>query len=239
MTEVPNGGAGENGPDNALARSKRALEKATTARESLEGAARERDCLQRLRNVDTELVVMLKGAKARAEAGGSDAESQARLLEEVERRLRESDDELRVARAKEEAAFEEMATATEDLQEATVEPRVEGLKLRFETRRLQATLSAGVLVGAPTVTEVFLPPNPGHDYLLYVAYAAFISSLSGCLADMNRIAIYVENLLVGGRTEVEEPGWRDKVSRGMMWINQRSLSFGLAFFVLFATLNLA
>jgi len=44
------------------------------------------------------------------------------------------------------------------------------MKMRFETRKLQATLSAGVLVGAATVTEVFLPPNPGYAPLLYVAY---------------------------------------------------------------------
>lgn len=53
------------------------------------------------------------------------------------------------------------------------------------------------------------------------------------------LSIYVENLLTGGRTEVEDAGWREKVSRAMMYINQRSLAFGLALFVLFATLNLA
>ncbi len=225
--------------NEALLRSKRALERSRTARENLEGAARERDRLERLRYLDTELAVMLGGAKAKAKAGDPAAEPQARYLEEVEERLRGYDEQLRDARSKEEEALEEATRATEKLQDVTVEPRVEGMKLRFETRKLQATLSAGVLVGAATVTEVLLPPNPGYVYLLWAAYGAFIASLSGCISDMQRISIYVENLMTGGRTEVEDAGWRERSSRIMMWVNQRSLAFGLALFVLFATLNLA
>ena len=153
--------------------------------------------------------------------------------------MRVHEDTLREARAMEAEAIQELAAAEEGLQEVTVVSKVEGLKLRFETRKLQATLSAGVLVGATTVTEVLLPPNPSHIYILWAAYGAFIVSLSGCISDMQRISIYVENLLTGGSPEVEDAGWCEKVSRTMMYVNQRSLAFGLALFVLFATLNLA
>lgn len=81
--------------------------------------------------------------------------------------------------------------------------------------------------------------GPGHLYLLWAAYGAFIASLSGCISDMQRISVYVENLMTNGRAEVEDAGWRGKVSTAMKYVNQRSLALGLALFVLFATLNLA
>lgn len=90
-----------------------------------------------------------------------------------------------------------------------MEPRVEGLKLRFETSRLQATLSAGVLLGAATLTQVLLPPNPDFVFLLWAAYAVFLSSLSGCISDMRKISIYV---MIGSRAEVDEAGWWEKAA---------------------------
>jgi hypothetical protein len=66
-----------------------------------------------------------------------------------------------------------MAEAQAELDEATVEPRVEGLKLRFETRKLQATLSAGIVVGVATITEVLLPPKPNYTWMLWLTYASF------------------------------------------------------------------
>ena len=228
MNEARNGGTGGNGPDDALLRSKALLDRTRRVRDAVRAATEARRGIESRMSQDDYTMSFLFDNPDYPEY------STAKYKE----RKRENEAALREARAREAEAVEEFARATEELGDATVEPRVEGMKLRFETRRLQATLSAGVLVGAATVTEVLLPPNPGYAYLMYLAYAAFIVSVSGCLSDMNRIAIYVENPLVGGRTEVEEPGWREKVSRAMMYLNQRSLAFGLLLFVLFAMLNL-
>ena len=131
-----------------------------------------------------------------------------------------------------------MAAASEALEEVTVEPRVEGLKLQFEARKLQATLSAGVVLGTATITELLLSPNPAYDFLLWAAYASFLLSLYGALSDMQRLSIYVENVLISGRAQADE-SLRKKVSKWMLEINRRLLFFGLLLFVVFVTLNIA
>ena len=115
---------------------------------------------------------------------------------------------------------------------------MERLKLQYETRKLQATLSAGVVLGAATLTGLLLPPDPSYTYVLWAAYTAFLLPLYGSLSDMQRLSIYVENVLISGRAQAGE-GFREKVAEWMLKINQRLLLLGVLLFALFVTLNLA
>lgn len=188
-----------------------------------------------------EVEVILAGSLLRAQSKGADAEELSAREEQLEKYRQEAsalEDEIGNATAEELKALEEVAAASQALQEATVEPRVEGLKLQFETRKLQATLSAGVVLGVATITKILLPPDPDYTWLLWISYASFLVSLYGSLSDMHRISIYVENVLTSGRRAVDE-SFREKLNAWMLEVNRRSLSFGVLLFAVFVTLNLA
>ncbi len=229
------------GTGHDFSRSKEAFERNRRAQEAVRAAAEAKDRAQSLWHLTLEVEVIVGGALARARSKGADPEeisAREKQLEKYRQEASELEDQIRSAAAEERNALAELAAASEALEEVTVEPRVEGLKLQFETRKLQATLSAGVVLGTATITELLLPPNPAYAFLLWAAYAAFLLSLYGSLSDMQRLAIYVENVLVSGRRQTDE-GLREKVAGWMLKINQRLLSFGVLLFAVFVTLNLA
>jgi hypothetical protein len=234
---VGNGGhaAETDNSGHTLAKSKRALERVRRAQEAVRVASEAKDRAQSRWRLTLELEFILGGALHRAQSKGADPEEQ---LEKYKKEENELLDEGRKAAAEERRALEELAAASEELQEVTVEPRVEGLKLQFETRKLQATLSAGVVLGTATITELLLPPDPSYSFLLWAAYGAFLLSLYGSLSDMQRLSTYVENVLISGRTHADE-GLRERVANWMLKINQRLLSLGVLLFAVFVTLNLA
>jgi hypothetical protein len=204
-------------------------------------AAEAKDRAQRLWGLTVEVEVILGGALYDAKRKGADPEeisAREKQLEKYELEAADLKDEIGRATAEEREALSELAAASEALEEVTVEPRVEGLRLQFETRKLQATLSAGVVLGTATITQLLLPPHPAYVFLLWTAYASFLLSLYGSLSDMQRLSIYVENVLISGRNQADE-GLREKVAKWMLWINPRLLSFGVLLFAIFVTLNLA
>lgn len=222
-------------------KSREALEKHRRAQEAVRAAAAAKDRAQSLWHLTVELEVILGGALHEAkekEAAPEEISARERQLEKYRQEARDLEDQIRDAASGEQKALTELAAASEALEEATVEPRVEGLKLQFEARKLQATLSAGVVLGTATITELLLPSDPSYSYVLWAAYAAFLLSLYGSLSDMHRLSIYVENVLISGRSQTDE-GLREKLSGWMLAINRRLLSFGVLLFVVFVTLNLA
>ncbi len=222
-------------------RSKEAFDKHRKAQEAVRAATAAKDRAQDLWMLTVEVEVILGGALHEAQRRGADPEeisTRQEQLAKYEREAAELKDEMGRTAAEERKALAELAAASEALEEVTVEPRVEGLKLQFEARKLQATLSAGVVLGTATITELLLPPNPAYDFLLWAAYASFLLSLYGALSDMQRLSIYVENVLISGRAQADE-SLRKKVSKWMLEINRRLLFFGLLLFVVFVTLNIA
>lgn len=223
-----------------FARSKEAFGRHRRAQEAVRAAVEAKDKAQSLWHLTAEVELLLGGSLHRAEKKGDKEEISALegQLGKYRQEARDHQDQIRIAAAQEQRALAELEAASEALEEATVEPRVEGLKLQFETRKLQATLSAGVVLGTATISELLLPRDPTYEFLLWAAYAAFLLSLYGSLSDMQRLAIYVENVLVSGRSRADE-GLREKVAGWMLSINRRLLSFGVLLFAVFVTLNLA
>lgn len=178
--------------------------------------------------------------------------------EEDRRESSRLEEELRKASAAEKQALAELAETSKELKEVTVEPRAEGLKLRFEENKLQATLSTAVVVGLATVSKLLLPSEPVYPWLSWFAYTAFLVALVGSLFEMRRITKRVENVLISGREEVGG-GFKEKLNSGLAklrgWappfgpllfgihiaivrIDKWAFPFGLLLFVVFVTLNL-
>lgn len=224
-----------------FARSKEAFERTRKAQEAVRMAAEAKDRAQSLWITTVELEVILGGSLHKAERKGADSQeisARKKQLEKYRQEASDLEDQMRDAAANEREALAELAAASESLEEVTVEPRVEGLKMQFETRKLQATLSAGVVLGTATITELLLPADPAYSYVLWAAYAAFLLSLYGALSDMQRLSVYVENVLISGRG-IADGSFGERLSGWMLVINRRLLSFGVLLFAVFVTLNLA
>jgi hypothetical protein len=255
MTETENFG-------NDFSTRKRAFEKYRRAQEAVKKAAEAREEAAILWHMQLEVEVIRMGHLYRMQEKGEDPEMIAALKKREKEDQRESsglEEELRKASAVEKQALAELAEASKELEEVTVEPRVEGLKLRFEENKLQATLSTAVVVGLATVSKLLLPSEPAYAWLSWLAYAAFLVALVGSLFEMRRISRRVENVLIIGREEVFLGGFTEKLNRGLAkirgWetpfgplfsgiyvaivrIDRWAFPFGLLLFVVFVTLNL-
>ncbi len=254
MTEAENS-------KNDFSSRKRAFEKYRRAQEAVKRAAEAEDMAWHSLHLQLEIAVIRGGYLYKVQGKGADPETIAALKrreEEDERELSRLKEEWRNARAQKEQALAELAEASKELEEVTVEPRVEGLKLRFEASKLQATLSTGVVVGLATVSKLLLPSEPAYPGLSWLAYAAFLIALVGSLSDMRRISKRVENVLISGREEVggdikeKLNRWTAKLREwvppfgalifricvAIARIDRWAFPVGLLLFVVFVTLNL-
>jgi len=227
-----------------LVRSKKALAKAKRAETALKAASEARKRAGDLMILEAEANLIAGGSlsieldKARTQGEQEAIASLEQQRQKHEESWSASEEAYRQAIAEEQKALDEMAEAQAELDEATVEPRVEGLKLRFETRKLQATLSAGIVVGVATITEVLLPPKPNYTWMLWLTYASFFASLYGALSDMQRLSFVVENTRISGTSSSEERR-TEKWARRVREVALRGFFVGVVLFAGFVTLNLA
>lgn len=133
------------------------------------------------------------------------------------------------AEREERAAEEKVDEALREFLQATIQPRVEGSKLKFEVHKLRATLGGASIVGIAAISGVVLPPEPDHVWILFSAFLALLLSVVLSLGSMERIGTYVENTLVIGH----EPEALDVRS----WIARWAFPAGIAAFLVFVTLN--
>jgi hypothetical protein len=157
---------------------------------------------------------------------------------EVKERLRQLDDDWRVAESEETAALGVLETATNEHRDApqeflrtTVEPRVEATKLRFEEHKLRARLASASIVGIAATTGVLLSSRPDYLTILGISFFCLFSSAVLSLGAMKRSSEFVREALI--RRSVEEPG-------GVLaWLTRHTFTLGLIVFSAFMLLNLA
>ena len=227
-----------------LVRSKKALAKAKRAEIAFKAASKARERAGTLMVLEAKMNVIVGGGLSREldKALNQGDQEKIAVLEQQRQKYEESwsasEEAYRQAIAEEQKALDEMAEAQAELDEATVDPRVEGMKLRFETRKLQATLSAGIVVGVATITEVLLPPKPNYTWMLWLTYASFFASLYGALSDMQRLSFVVENTRISGTSSSEERR-TEKWARYVREVVLKGFFVGVVLFAGFVTLNLA
>jgi hypothetical protein len=232
---------------NDFSSRKRAFERHRRAQEAVTKAREAKRVAQSVMLLELELEVLQLSSLNRMEQRSEDPamlEGLKKQEEELKSKRTQLQEEWRKSDDEEQQALAELAEASQQLEELTVEPRVEGLKLRFEASTLEATLSTGVVVGLATVTKLLLPSEPAYPWLSWLAYAAFLLALVGSLYEMRTIAKRVENVLISGR-EVVLSGFKEKLKRGLakvgihrLRIPRWAFPIGLLLFVVFVTLNL-
>ena len=185
--------------DKKILRSKESLERTRKAEQAVGAAAEKRKRAQILRSLDSELDFYLWAGLEEARRKGRDPEEIARL----EERLRQAQDEAAAvdeqwkrAEEEEELALAELAKATEEFAEATVAPRVEAEKLRFEEHKLRATLSSASIVGLAATVGLLLSKNPTYVPVLGVAFVFLFVSTVFALNAMKEISSHVESTMI-------------------------------------------
>ncbi len=113
---------------------------------------------------------------------------------------------------------------------STVEPRVEGSKLRHEEYKLRATLSSASVVGIAATSGLLLPSDRYYTWLLVLSFSALFVSIVLNLRSMQDVSDYVEGTLITGE-EVRSVGIK-------LWLTHNTLTVGLIFFAIFMVLNL-
>ncbi len=113
---------------------------------------------------------------------------------------------------------------------ATVDARVEGIKLSFEVYKLRATLCGASLVGIAAVSGLVFETDLRFLWILIPAFIALLLSMVLSLHIMDQLAKHVEWVLVSAT----ETGKETKVS----WLARWSFTAGIALFVVFTLLNL-
>ena len=178
-------------------------------------------------------VLRLGGVLQRAmDEGGAPEEIAAleKRLEEYTKEAANLAEEYRVAAEEERRAQEELAYASGEYAEATVEPRVEAMKLWFEEHKLRATLSSASIVGIAATSGILLPDHPSYVAVLVVAFICLFVSTFLSLSAMKKTSGYVEETLLTGA--VAEP-------RGLLaWLTRHTFTIGLIVFSVFVILNL-
>src|SRR5215204_3057998 len=117
---------------DAFSSRKRAFEKYRRAQEAVRKAVEAREGAATLWRLQLEVEVMRMGHSYRMEEKGADPALVMALKEQEEEDKRERsrlEEELRKAHAEEKQALAELTQASKELEEVTVEPRVESLKL--------------------------------------------------------------------------------------------------------------
>lgn len=138
-------------------------------------------------------------------------------------------EKVKEAERKERTAEEKVEAALGEFLQATIEPRVEGSKLRFEVHKLRATLGGASIVGIAAVSGIVLPPERDYLWILLSAFLCLLLSVVLSLGSMERIGTYVENTMVVG----QKPETLDIRS----WVARWSFPLGIAAFLVFVTLN--
>jgi hypothetical protein len=175
---------------------------------------------------------MLDGNVARAQdrgAGPEEIAAREKRLEEHRQYAADLEDEVRRASVEEQKACEEWDAASKELQEVTVEPRVEAAKLRFEEHKLRATLSSASIVGIAATSGILLPDRPSYVVVLGVAFTCLFISTVLSLRAMKETSDYVEGTLISG--DVAHPA-------GLLaWLTRHTFTAGLVLFGAFIVLN--
>lgn len=217
--------------------SKKAAERVRTAQESVKAAQDKKDRAARRRFLNLRMEVTLGGALREAQRKDPDKEGIAageKQLEEYRQKSYDLEEEMLRATVEEREALEELAAASKELQEATVEPRVEAAKLRFEEHKLRATLCTGSIVGIAATSGILLPDTPSdtpsYIWVLGVSFLSLFVSMVLSLRAMKVTSEYVEKTLIV--KTVDEPGGI------FLWLTRHSFTAGLVVFAAFVVLNL-
>jgi len=211
---------------------KRAFENETKAEEAVRKAVEAKHDAAIMRRLTAEVLVILGGQIYKAEGRDEDSEELATLkktYEKHERSLAKFEEEWTRANTEEQETLAQLAQASEELEEVTVEPRVEGSKLSFEVHKLRATVSAASLVGIAAVSGLVLPSGPRFIPVLILSFGCLLTSLVLSLGIMERIGKRVEEALISGG-EAEDKGVR-------AWIARWAFPTGIGVFLLFIVLN--
>jgi len=211
---------------------KRAFENKTKAEEAVRKAVEAKHDAAIMRRLTAEVLVILGGQIYKAEGRDEDSEELATLkktYEKHERSLAKFEEEWTRANTEEQETLAQLAQASEELEEVTVEPRVEGSKLSFEVHKLRATVSAASLVGIAAVSGLVLPSGPRFIPVLILSFGCLLTSLVLSLGIMERIGKRVEEALISGG-EAEDKGVR-------AWIARWAFPTGIGVFLLFIVLN--
>lgn len=113
---------------------------------------------------------------------------------------------------------------------ATVDARVEGIKLSFEVYKLRATLCGASLVGIAAVSGLVFPTDLNFVSILVPAFIVLLLSMVLSLHIMDQLTKHVEQVLVSAA----ETGKETKLAFVARW----SFTVGIVLFVVFTLLNL-
>ncbi len=155
---------------------------------------------------------------------------QKKYLREQRERRQPADEAERAAQERVDELWRRHKGIEREYLRSTVEPRVEGSKLRHEEYKLRATLSSASIVGIAATSGLLLPSDRYYIWILVLSFLALFVSIVLNLQSMQDVSDYVEGTLITGE-DMRSVGTK-------LWLTHNTLTLGLTFFAIFMVLNL-
>src|SRR5829696_6091770 len=143
---------------------------------------------------------------------------------------RKAEEQLREAHSVLDEKVQAHDKALREYLSATVDARVEGIKLSFEVYKLRATLCGASLVGIAAVSGLVFPTSLRFVWILVPAFIVLLRSMVLSLHIMDRLTNHMERVLI----LAAEAGQETRITFLARW----SFTAGIALFVVFTVLNL-